>query len=500
MKSLSNEFLGVVILFFLQHLPERALSSPSSSHDSHSHHSPVAFKKSCDPSQFSMTSPETIIPQVSTKSRPSNEEILIWYEKGLQECKDASLNKSTGFLKDKVGPPLMNVELNRRNNDCRGNAMLYQITGLMVWPFGPIDQCPINSECWFGYLVCGHFEKEKVTKLFSSGPRLGLVQAPDFDPSWSIRSLDITTRIVGLESLVPMISYVNLTTRTLPVEILLAQYTLTIPGDYTIEMRLQGFYPGLLHQWKPSVLRKGVEMYHSVFLGGCEGRCPPYNNCGPYNIPACDVKSFVGNSPYRMKSSHRVVECHNSAPHFDGHLPFCKSGNNPGRWIRIPESVIEVCGIAKYEKDLYDERKRQEGKRQEFGKYSAISTAYAAHTQHVSPEKMWESVKEINPQAHANDKSYLETLQRYSGGNICSLAAVEGPLTPLDGKLEVFAPYDCRYHLFSSAQVTDSFSLTSRHQSFLSHITGCSMFPKERKKLHYLSWRQHVTQSLRSLH
>lgn len=405
---------------------------------------------------------------------------MAWYEKGLEECQAAYGNRSAGYLREKVGSPLMNVELRQRNNDCRGNAMLYQITGMLVWPFGPIDQCPTNSECWFGYLVCGNFEKEKVMKHFSSGSRPSLVQAPDFNPSWSIRSLDVTTRIIGLESLVPMISYVNITkSEAVQVEILLAQYTLTIPGDYTIEMRLQGFYPGLLHHWKPEVLRKGVEMYHSVFLGGCEGRCPPYQNCGPYNIPLCDVKSFVGNSPYRMKATHREVTCTSTA-HSRDNLPFCHGGNHAGRWIRIPESVIEVCGIEKYENDLANERKRQQGKRQEFSKYSAITTAYAAHTQHLSPDKMWESVKLIDPHASTNEKIHLQILQRYSGGNICSLATVEGPLTPLDGKLELFAPYDCRYHLFSSAQVFGSIHWSSS-------LIGGPMFPKERKKLHHLS-------------
>ena len=219
----------------------------------------MEFKKSCDPSKYSVTSPETILPQLSTESRPSDEEIMAWYEKGFEECQAAYGNRSVGYLKEKVGPPLMNVELRQRNNECRGNAMLHQITGMLVWPFGPIDQCPINSECWFGYLVCGNFEKEKVMKLFSSS-RPSLVEATDFNPSWSIRSLDVTTRIVGLESLVPMISYVNIIkSESVQVEILLAQYTLTIPGDYTIEMRLQGFYPGLLNHWKPEVLRKGVK-------------------------------------------------------------------------------------------------------------------------------------------------------------------------------------------------------------------------------------------------
>ena len=180
-----------------------------------------------------------------------------------------------------------------------------------------------------------------------------------------------------------------------------------------------------------------------------------------------------------MKATHREVTCTTTA-HSSDDLPFCHGGNHAGRWIRIPESIVQVCGIEKYENDLANERKRQQGKRQEFDKYMAITTAYAAHTQHLSPEKMWESVKLIDPHASTNEKIYLQILQRYSGGNICSLATVEGPLTPLDGKLELFAPYDCRYHLFSSAQV-----FGSTHWS--SSLIGCPMFPKERKKLHHLS-------------
>lgn len=411
------------------------------------------FKKTCNLKEFSMTSPETILPQISTKSRPSDEDILLWYEKGLTECQANYQNKTSGYATEKVGPPLMNRQVNTRNNLCRGNAMLYQTTGLLVWPFGPIDQCSTNSECWFGFLTCGSFQQDKLTELFNSGYQSDPHSSihPSSFKEWSIKALDITSRIVGLESLVPFVSHVTITANNKHIEVILAQYTLTIPGHYTIEMRLQGLYPGLLYNWKPEDLSKGVEMYHSIFLGGSEGRCPPYVNCGPYNIPLCDVKSLVGNAPYRMKSTHRVVDC--PSDKVPSILPLCHGGNNPGRWIRIPDSVLEVCGASKFEKDMKDEHQRQFGKRQDFNKYAAIVTAYAHHTQHLSEDKMWESVKHHSHQSNDN-QIYYDILSRYAGGNICALANIEDLPTPLDGRLELFAPYDCKYRLFTSEQVT----------------------------------------------
>jgi hypothetical protein len=418
----------------------------------------VSFPHTCSPKEFSITSPETILPQVSKRSRPGDAEILAWYNKGMQECNAYYQNNSAALMKEKVGSPLMATQLQQRNNDCRGNAMFLQVTGLLIWPFGPIEECPTSSQCWFGYLTCGQFDQEKLTRVFSSGRTpLAVVPTPAFK-EWSIRALDITTRVVGLETLVPFVSLVHLTdTEKNPIEILLAQYTLTIPGQYTIEMRLQGLYPGLLYDWKPEDLIKGVEMYHSIFFGGSECRCPPYVNCGPFNMPQCDVKSFLGKSPYQMRSVHRHVDCpassgssHSKSSHVT--LPYCSGGNHPGRWIRVPDSVLTVCGADKYEQDLKDEHKRQIGKRQEFGKYAAVITAYSQHTQQVAVEKMWEPIKAAEHHT-PHEKVYLEVLSRYSGGNICSLANIEDPPTPLDGKLEIFAPYDCKYRLLTSAEV-----------------------------------------------
>jgi hypothetical protein len=425
-------------------------------HDTVEQNAPVSFPHTCSPQDFSITSPGTILPQISEKPRPSDDEILIWYKKGLQECNTYFQNHSDALLKEKVGIPLMNVPISTRNNFCRGNAMFLQVTGLLVWPFGPIDQCPTHSECWFGYLTCGEFQKEKLTQVFASGrghPRAN-VPTPAFK-AWSMKALDISTRVVGLESLVPFLSLVPLSdTDKKPIEVILAQYSLTIPGKYTIEMRLHGLYPGMFYDWKPEDLTKGVEMYHSIFFGGSECRCPPYNNCGPYNIPLCDVKSFVGNSPYQMSSIHRHVDCVSKSSHGSKStsLPHCRGGNHPGRWIRIPESVLTVCGSEKYEQELIDEHKRQFGKRQDFNKYAAVATAYSRHTQTIPTEKMWEPVKAGEHHTH-DEKIYLEMLSRYAGGNICSLADIAEPSTPLDGKLEVFAPYECKYRLLSTAEV-----------------------------------------------
>ena len=47
---------------------------------------------------------------------------------------------------------------------CRGRRMLYELTGAILWPFGPTD-CPTYRKCWIGLLSCGSSNKVELSTL-----------------------------------------------------------------------------------------------------------------------------------------------------------------------------------------------------------------------------------------------------------------------------------------------------------------------------------------------
>jgi hypothetical protein len=412
----------------------------------------------CNPAKYSQRSPQSVFPP-SYLEEPQLDDIQQWFKIGLNECQVHYEKQRKQYAIAKLGPPLSLDAPHDRNELCRGNEMVYQTTGLLVWPFGPISNCPTYSECWFGLLSCGEFNSNGLQNLMKAGPKQvgkeNLEAFPEFK-GWTIRSLEANIRIAGPEILVPQSRHLSWTNASFgSVEALIYRYTLTIPGKYSIEMRLQSIYPGLLYAWSASARSRGAETYHSIFLGGCEGRCPPYQNCGPYNIPACDQKSFVIGSPFALEAQDASSAC--SLP--KSPLPFCSSGNHTGRWLRVPDHILTICGVDPFRSALIAEKERQRGKRQDFNKYTAIMSAYVKHSQEVDPREV---LGYLQTAAHSGGSKHhqvhLDTLIKYANGNLCSLAHIEDPHSSLDGSLDVFAPYDCRYQLFSSALVNSLIS------------------------------------------
>lgn len=246
----------------------------------------------------------------------------------------------------------------------------------------------------------------------------GYTGKPAFN-GWTISSLHIDTRLVGHETVVPKMQYTTFpmaTNRPVErVEVLISEYILTVPGTYHLEMRLQGLYLGKMFNWTPKHIEEGALALQSIFLGGCEPRCPPNFNCGPFNLPVCDAKSFVINSPFIVNSSYHgkhAYACHKNVKK----LPYCTNGNHPGRWLEIPKSVLDTCQVETFMKEWNNEMNRLKGKRMVYDGLIAVRSRFNEHCQKTSSETMWASVMNHNPssQHHSlSDKDmYIQELKR----------------------------------------------------------------------------------------
>ena len=230
---------------------------------------------------------------------------------------------------------------------------------------------------------------------------------------WSISALHIDTRVVGHETVVPKMQYTELPQSG--AEVILGEYMLTIPGSYKKEMRLQGLYLGYLFNWPPEKIARGSQQLQSIFLGGCEPRCPPYSNCGPFNLPECDQASFIIDSRSIRNSTSTAESEKGSRKRAE--LPYCTGGNHPGRWIRTPAKVLESCGTKPFFDEWTAEMKRLQGKRMVFEGFHKIQDRYSKHIQTLNSKTMWSAVTEFKPSSKTNQgtvtrDAYYAELQR----------------------------------------------------------------------------------------
>lgn len=115
------------------------------------------FVETCDTSAYHLTSPKSSFPlHIDTLSfDPDFVDIKKWYDIGLKECNSYIELHGKELLTSAVSNALGHHPPRSKVNTCRGNELLYQATGLLVWAFGPISKCPPYSKCWFGLLTCG---------------------------------------------------------------------------------------------------------------------------------------------------------------------------------------------------------------------------------------------------------------------------------------------------------------------------------------------------------
>jgi hypothetical protein len=327
----------------------------------------IDFEPHCSRSTYG-SSPEsrtTVLPRPLPATRgPSQETIQDWYDKGIKECKE--------YLQ--VVSKLNHTQVAEE----RDNSFFYKLTGLLLWSFGPVSQCPTHSKCWFGIMTCGNFQAQRVVDFYKERRVWKLPKAkpvpvmphrmPDFD-QWSMKALHIHTHIKDIESFVPEMFYTSFvhSVSGSVVDVQIAEYTLTIPGFYHIEAWLLGFYMGKLFKFTESEVNRGVEdLLHIPFSSvrfvtpityceDCKTCLNPYFECCK-----CLSQTFLVNAPFPMTSTYGGHKCgknghipvtnlslaHKQLKNLDqSMLPLCKRGDHVGRYLIIPDEVTKRCKV-----------------------------------------------------------------------------------------------------------------------------------------------------------
>ena len=251
----------------------------------------------------------------------SEADIAKWYEIGKAECNAFLLSNSSSMGKNFPPPYMVSKDIPAGGQTkCRGKDMLFALTGVIVWPFGPMETCPTYSKCWFGLLTCGTPKKEALSDLGKSVITDALHKVKPKTPlpamsDWSIKALSIHLRVIGLEIIAPEQRLLSIASGSSQQhnDVIIAQYFITIPYDeYKLEMRLAEIYPSALYQWsQDDIVDNGMLIFGNIYLGGSESRCNwgrcPYTNvcCG------CDEKSFLTGTPKRLISKSGLAQCPN---------------------------------------------------------------------------------------------------------------------------------------------------------------------------------------------
>jgi len=261
-------------------------------------------------------------------------EIEKWYNIGITNCNNELKTLcSTNKCNNHATP----YSSNNWDEKCGGKYMFNSVTGMLAYPFGPTS-CSVGSSCWFGILSCGVFTKDNVNKIskeFMSKELKYILGKETSIPTlldWSICSLSFKIRVLGNEIIVPGQSCVNISQD----QVIIGQYQMTIPGNYTLEIRYFEWYQGTLLNWdKNDSAKYGLHNVGILFLGGSQGRCPPYTYCNMrYYSKQCDQDSMIVDYPLIIT----IDKCSNRCPDNAKKMPTCdmKKDNNPtGRWIAI---------------------------------------------------------------------------------------------------------------------------------------------------------------------
>lgn len=421
------------------------------------------FPPLCDlhANNYGPQTPVTMLPEPASPSWlfPSKGDIEKYYVVAKRQCENFISNEQLRRMDIRNDhAPLYPIPITGRGQlKCRGRDTLYDVTGKVVWPFGPgitntmhskvpHSTCTTYSKCWIGLLSCGKFDGSVVLKYSKDEIEKARVRVtgsnttfPGGAMKWSMKSLDIQIRVVGPEIVVPDQRLVSLSVPSeqhekefVEDDVIIGQYALTLPhNNYTIEMRHFEFYPSALLPWKREDFSKyHVENFGMIYLGGSEGRCRPWTKCDLSNICCgCDERSFVVKSPIVLHVDNAgedrcVNELNLKKPDI---LPLCKVGrdasskNPSGRWIQanIPASSRnKLCNDG--------------------NSYNIARFNVPKHLQHTK-EHLDQLAKEDQADAHLHHGWYE------ASGNPCIKS---------DDKEELgssnwfFAPYTCKYHFY----------------------------------------------------
>mmetsp|Transcript_14763 Transcript_14763/g.27687 ORF Transcript_14763/g.27687 Transcript_14763/m.27687 type:complete len:888 (+) Transcript_14763:149-2812(+) len=213
------------------------------------------FNPKCNHSEYNIVPSNTSLPILSSTdavlasimpsySRDrSISEFMDMYHQGLQRCEahSHSLDSSSGRDQFQVQHIFNEAGVFA---GCRGRKLLRELTGMTVWPFGPVASCSTHSACWFGLLSCGNFSAAHLSRVLAAIPS-GRSSRRSAELQWSLRALHVDMSVRGPELLVPRVRLIPLPDDP-SIDVIIADYTLTVDGAYRLQLDLQGFYPSTL--------------------------------------------------------------------------------------------------------------------------------------------------------------------------------------------------------------------------------------------------------------
>jgi hypothetical protein len=132
--------------------------------------------------------------------------------------------------------------------------MVYRLTGMLAWVFGPASSCPTYSKCWFGVLACGKPQLERIDEKqmigFLDTFYHNYTRLPARRNGWTIRSLYMHMRVIGAEIIVPEQRVATVAGGD---DVIIAQYVTTktyspsVRDLYRLEIRQEEYYPAVLY-------------------------------------------------------------------------------------------------------------------------------------------------------------------------------------------------------------------------------------------------------------
>lgn len=427
-------------------------------------------------------------------------DILKWFEIGLNDCNVFLANNKETYQNTSIPDAFVEPKtIKGFQTLCRGNEMLYQLTGAITWVFGPdisthgsSYECPVGRNCWFGVLTCdgstsngasrhsaiksSYFndaavdiaaknerDYRSVPRDIPSEDRFGSAyyhNASYGSSSLSPRALHMNIRVSGDEVVSPHVRYTTMRYRGSLVDVLIANYTLTIPSSAgaLIEANLIWFYPGKLFSFPESSAGDDWDLKGTVFLGGAEYRCSWKGPCKyPQDCCSCPTHAIVSNTPVSVAVPPPLEASSSCTTRGGVHsfsLQLCRNGNHQGRWIRLPGEIRQLCNASGYIRQIAeDPTNKQTG---------PISMEYMRSVQANNAEIV-RQFKNIAEDAlggqDASRRGFFEELLRHSDGNhLCMLMDIgvsksSQPLMDSD-RLWLYAPYSCKYQVYSKDEVS----------------------------------------------
>lgn len=431
---------------------------------------------------------------------PSKEELYRYYVEGRRKCSELlevfnSSSSDPGSRYVGVHAGFNHSWPTQLQTHCRGNRALWDFSGMIISPFGPMDRCPTYSKCWFGLMSCGTPNIEKMNSFVQKCAANRKLRIN----TWSIRSLSVLMRVIGSEIVVPEQRYLTMSTYVPTAageddDVIVAQYFLTRPRTLKefetlslLEVRLFEFYPGLLLNSSRSMLEEqGADNCQVVYLGWNEPRCSPQvkGKCSIANTCCgCEKQSFVYGTPVAVNVSDGSTRCiPNAGLHgrvFPPPLPLCTSGNSshPGRWIasslrqygvycqegltmRVNRALSGHSAISVDRKnrvvDVRDRSTNQDRRK---------APNNNRESSHKLEKKTNHRTRTTASDARGEDRGWFE-----ASGNPCSVRSE----TAEDGGQHYwfYAPYSCRYRFYTKKEA----ALCLRHRNISHiHLSGDSM-------------------------